>query len=176
MSGKIYFSYSMIHRTIKGMSEEIRASGFSPDVMVAIGTGGFIPARMMKTFINVPILTVGLRYYDSRNRLQSIPERIQWIDEVEARLKGKKILLVDEVDDTRSTLEYCLNELLKNDPLEIAVAVLHKKDKEKTGIIPPAVKRYFFGEQLPDVWCCYPWDADDIDDHERIARMQRDQQ
>jgi len=170
MNGKIYFSYSMIHRTIKKLSEEIRESGFNPELMVAIGTGGFIPARIMKTFLDIPILTVGIRYYDKENKLQSVPEKIQWIDEVEAKLKGKRVLLVDEVDDTRSTLEYCLRELLKQGPQEIAVAVLHKKEKPKTGIIPPEIKRYFCGEILPDAWCCYPWDALDIDKHEMLSR------
>ncbi len=90
----------------------------------------------------------------------------KWIDEVEKRLKGKKILLVDEVDDSRSTLEYCLRELLKHEPAEIAVAVLHKKDKPKAGVIPEEISKYFTGEIIPDYWCCYPWDADDIDEHD----------
>jgi hypothetical protein len=170
MSGKIYFSYSMIHRTIKKLSEEIKESGFNPELMVAIGTGGFIPARIMKTYLDIPILTVGIRYYDKENRLQSAPEKIQWIDEIEAKLKGKRVLLVDEVDDTRSTLEYCLRELLKQSPREIAVAVLHKKEKIKAGVIPPEITKYFCGEILPDAWCCYPWDALDIDKHEMLAR------
>ena len=171
MNGKIYFSYSMIHRTIKKLSEEIRDSGFNPELMVAIGTGGFIPARIMKTYLGLPILTVGIRYYNKENKLQSEPERIQWIDEVEEKLKGKRILLVDEVDDTRSTLEYCLRELIKQKPDEIAVAVLHKKENPKAGKIPSAVTRYFCGETLPDSWCCYPWDALDIVEHERIANQ-----
>ncbi len=169
MGEKIYFSYRMIHRTIRKLSEEIRDSRFTPDLMVAIGTGGFIPARIMKTFLGIPILTVGIRFYDKNNKLQSVPEKIQWIDGVEEKLKGKKILLVDEVDDTRTTLEYCLNELLKYSPEEIAVAVLHKKEKVKNGTIPEEIKRYYCGEILPDAWCCYPWDALDIDEHERIA-------
>ncbi len=170
MGEKLYFTYNDIHKTIKKLSIEISESDFKPDLMVAIGTGGFIPARIMKTFLNLPILTVGIKYYDSNNKIQSEPEKIQWIDEVEKRLKGKKILLVDEVDDSRSTLEYCLRELLKHEPEEIAVAVLHQKDKEKAGVIPEEINRYFTGETIPDYWCCYPWDADDIDMHDSSSR------
>ena len=169
MSKKLFYTYNQIHKTIKKLSEDISSSGFKPDLMVAIGTGGFIPARMMKTFLPLPILTVGVKYYDSENKIQSEPEKIQWIDEVEKRLKGKKILLVDEVDDSRSTLEYCLRELLTHKPEEIAVAVLHKKDKKKAGVIPEEIKKYFTGETIPDYWCCYPWDAVDIDEHESLA-------
>ena len=170
MGEKLYFTYNDIHKTIKKLSIEIAEADFKPDLMVAIGTGGFIPARIMKTFLHLPILTVGVKYYDSNNKIQSEPEKIQWIDEVEKRLKGKKILLVDEVDDSRSTLEYCLRELLKHEPEEIAVAVLHKKEKKKAGLIPEEITKYYTGESIPDYWCCYPWDADDIDKHDKTGR------
>ena len=43
MGEKLYFTYNDIHKTIKKLSVEIEASDFEPDLMVAIGTGGFIP-------------------------------------------------------------------------------------------------------------------------------------
>ena len=166
---KNYLSYNQIHKTIKKLSREILLSGYDADVIVAIGTGGFIPARILKTFINKPIYTVGLSYYDENNNPKDQPIKIQWIDEVETKLEGKKILLVDEVDDSRITLEYCLRELLSHNPDEIAVAVLHNKKKLKEGVIPDEVSHYFAGEDLDDSWICYPWDAVDIDEQERMA-------
>ncbi len=165
MSAKYYFSYRQIHKTVKSLAEAITADGYDPDVIVAIGTGGFIPARILKTFIDRPILTVGIRYYDENNRPTDRPRKIQWIDEVEKKLTGRKILLVDEVDDTRTTLEYCLNELLSHHPAETAVAVMHKKNKPKRGAIPAAVSRYYVGKEVEDIWVVYPWDAEDIDAH-----------
>ena len=119
---KYYLSYSEIHKTLKKLAGRIKASGFKFDVIVAIGTGGFIPARILKTFLNKPILTVGITYYDSNNQPMEAPRKVQWIDEVEKRLTGKKILLVDEVDDSRVTLEYCLRELLSYNPEKIPVS------------------------------------------------------
>jgi len=169
---KIFFTYNDIHKTIKKMAVQIGASGYEPELMVAIGTGGFIPARILKTFINKPIYTVGISYYDMENKPKDSPQKIQWIDEVEKKLMGKRILLVDEVDDSRVTLEYCLRELLKHKPAEIAVAVLHNKQKEKRGTIPAAVTHYFSGIELADKWICYPWDAVDIDQQDRFALEQ----
>ncbi len=163
---KYYLTYNQIHRIIKKLAGQIVDSGFEPDVIVAIGTGGFIPARIIRTFIDRPILTVGLQHYNKANRPQDIPRKVQWIDEVEKKLPGKKVLLVDEVDDTRVTLQYCLTELLRHRPGEMAVAVLHNKRKKKKGQIPPEISRYFVGEELEDRWICYPWDALDIDEQE----------
>ena len=170
---KQYFTYNGIHKTVKKLAGGIIASGFNPDIIVAIGTGGFIPARILKTFITKPILTVGLSYYDEHNQPKEAPEKIQWIDEIETKLKGKRILLVDEVDDSRTTLEYCLRELLSYKPQEIAVAVLHNKNKEKRGVIPDEITHYFAGDVLEDNWICYPWDADDIEEQDRMALRQQ---
>ncbi|WP_455382146.1 phosphoribosyltransferase [Salinispira pacifica] len=169
MDDKLYFSYAQIHDTVRRLAGVVNGSGFNPDVIVAIGTGGFIPARILKTFVDRPILTVGLKLYDENNRPASSPRKIQWIDEVEKKLSGKRILLVDEVDDSRTTLEYCLRELLTHRPREVAVAVLHSKRKPKRGAYPPEVTKIFVGQEIDDQWVVYPWDAVDIFDHERRA-------
>lgn len=166
---KQYFTYDQIHRTVTRLSADIQASGYDPDLIVAIGTGGFIPARILKTYLKKPILTVGVALYDEKNQIAGTPRKIQWIDEVERKLAGKRILLVDEIDDSRTTLAYCLRELLSHDPLEIGVAVLHCKKKGKVGIFPAEIKRYWAGEYLDDNWVVYPWDARDIDCHGREA-------
>lgn len=167
---KIYFTYNQIHRTCQSLAQSIIGSGFQPDLTVAIGTGGFIPARILKTYLGRPILTVGVALYNDKNEIDGSPRKIQWIDEVERKLKGKKVLLIDEIDDSRMTLAYCLRELLSHEPAEIAVAVLHCKNKEKKDEIPAAVRQYWAGEYLEDHWVVYPWDVADIDEHERNAR------
>ncbi|MFH1573758.1 MAG: phosphoribosyltransferase family protein, partial [Acidobacteriota bacterium] len=93
---KIYFSYNEIHNTVKALAEKVLSSGFEPDIMVAIGTGGFIPARILKTFLRKPLLTVGIVLYDEDNRPKESPMVLQWIDEGEKKLTGKRILLIDE--------------------------------------------------------------------------------
>ncbi len=167
---KLHFTYEDIHRTAKDIAERVKASGFDPHMIVAIGSGGFIPARILRTFLSKPILAVGISYYDDEDRPTDLPRKVQWIEEAERKLAGKRILLVDEVDDSRTTLEYCIRELMRHEPSEIAVAVLHDKDKEKRGVIPDEVSRYFAGLRIEDRWVCYPWDADDIDAHDEAAR------
>ncbi len=168
--GRYFLSYEHVHQSVRALAERVLASGFDPDLIVAIGSGGFIPARILKTFIQRPILTVGISYYGPDNIPSASPRTIQWIDEVEKKLAGKRVLLVDEVDDSRVTLEYCLRELLQQGPAQVAVAVLHNKKKTKKGSIPGGVGPYFAAEEIDDRWICYPWDAKDIVEHERTAR------
>lgn len=162
---KFYVSYNTVHKLIKGLAEKLIASSFNPDVIVAIGSGGFIPARIIKTFINRPIYAVGISYYGVDKKHRESPTKIQWIDEVQEQLRGKKVLLIDEVDDTRATLAYCVGELLKYKPEEIAVLVLHNKLKKKDIEFPPEIKRYYPAMEIEDLWIKYPWDAEDIEEH-----------
>ncbi|HOE89945.1 MAG: xanthine-guanine phosphoribosyltransferase [Spirochaetes bacterium ADurb.Bin315] len=161
----LYVSYNTVHKLVKSLSERLLDSGYDPEVIVAIGSGGFIPARIMKTFINRPIYAVGISYYGVDNKHRDHPTKIQWIDEVKSQLRGKKVLLIDEVDDSRVTLAYCIGELLKYEPEEIAVLVLHNKRKEKDVEFPSEIKRYFSGMETDDVWIKYPWDAVEIEEH-----------
>lgn len=83
-------------------------------------------------------------------------------------LKGKHVLVVDEVDDSRVTLQFCLEQLQKENFASLGVAVLHEKIKEKKGTLPPNIA-YFSGLVTPDWWINYPWDADDINEHNALA-------
>jgi hypoxanthine phosphoribosyltransferase len=157
--------------------------------MIAIGGGGYVPARILRSFLkqpgspNIPIQAIGLSLYEElpsthpsgRNTPGEIEApgtkvtRTQWLDltslgEME-NLVGKRILIVDEVDDTRTTLEYAVKELEKDvetarqklggkgDKTVFSVFVLHvsfasrgyealsdlfkqNKNKEKKGQLP----------------------------------------
>jgi len=69
--------------------------------MIAIGGGGFIPARMLRCFLEIPIYAVTTAYYDSDNEGQVTEEvkKVQWLDPVPDALKGKNVLVGGVVDD-----------------------------------------------------------------------------
>ena len=88
-------------------------------------------------------------------------------------LIGKSVLIVDEVDDTRTTLEYAVRELAKDveaarekhgieGHTRFSVFVLHNKLKEKRGVLPKTMEEengYLAARETGDVWICYPWEA-----------------
>ena len=170
MKQKIWYTYDDIHRVIKALAKKIQNSGVKYDAMIAIGGGGFIPARMLRCFLEIPIYAVTTAYYDSDNEGQVTEEikKVQWLDPVPEVLEGKNVLVVDEVDDSRVTMEFCLNEFLKEKFNTVGVAVLHEKIKAKTGKIPDGIP-YFSGLTVEDLWINYPWDAENIDEHNRLA-------
>jgi uncharacterized protein len=166
---KLYVTFEEVHKLVKKIAEDIINDNWEPDCIVGIAAGGFMPARILRNFIKKDIYVVGLKRYTDENEAHAVPIKIQWIDGIENKLKGKKILLVDEIDDTRITLSYCLNELLKSKPSEIRIAVLHQKAKNKKAKFPDKIKKIYQGSIVPDVWIKYPWDALDIDEHNKMC-------
>ncbi|CAK5267601.1 unnamed protein product [Mycena citricolor] len=196
-------SYNDIHNLIKKNTPTIAAE-FDPDLLVAIGGGGFFPARVMRTFLRaqtehkaLQIQAIGLSLYEpieglsflqlhelltsaspgtSVNQIGHEVIRTQWLGADSGKmLLGRKILIVDEVDDTRKTLHYAHSELLKDVEEELAkhpeseqpalraatkfaVFVVHNKLKPKLAELP-ADLQYFAGQTVEDVWLDYPWES-----------------
>lgn len=199
-----------VHKLCQESAERILTS-FQPQLIIAIGGGGYVPARILRSFLkrpgspNIPIQAIGLSLYEQLP--ESNPKsgvttpgavelmghkvtRTQWLDlsslgEME-NLVGKRILIVDEVDDTRTTLEYAVKELEKDveaarkklgveGEAHFSIFVLHNKDKKKKGSLPDtmvAEDRYLAARTVEDVWICYPWEATDIEEHDELAKKQ----
>ncbi|WP_225748153.1 phosphoribosyltransferase [Eikenella sp. Marseille-P7795] len=174
MSEKIWYTYDEIHQALRSLAHKIQTSGTRYDTMIAIGGGGFIPARILRSFLNIPIYAVTTAYYcnDHSHATRDSVQKIQWLDPMPESLKGKHVLVVDEVDDSRVTLQFCLEQLMQEDFASMGVAVLHEKIKEKKGILPPGIA-YFSGLVTPDWWINYPWDADDITEHNALAAQRQ---
>jgi hypoxanthine phosphoribosyltransferase len=177
---KKYIAYNDIHKICAQTANKIIESGFKPDLLLAIGGGGFIPARILRTFLKVPIKSVSMELYNDVT--DEIGEHViikQWIDESD--IKDKNILVVDEVDDTRMTLYSCVEKLRQFSPKTVAAFVVFNKLKKKTKgghwddkSVPPTnvnVDHYWPGESVADVWLVYPWEALDIDEHTQLSYM-----
>lgn len=130
-----------VHKLCQASAPTI-LSTFQPNLMIAIGGGGYVPARILRSFLkrpgrspNIPIQAIGLSLYETlptttpanpsdEEAGKSVVEqpgtkvtRTQWLDlsSLEmSNLVGKNVLIVDEVDDTRTTLEYAVRELEKD--------------------------------------------------------------
>jgi len=79
---------------------------------------------------------------------------------------GRNVLIVDEIDDSRRTLQYCAEKIMEEyTPARVGIMVVHNKLKEKHGSLPEGVA-YFCSQDIPgDTWLVYPWESCDIDAH-----------
>ncbi|KAF8327152.1 PRTase-like protein [Cantharellus anzutake] len=194
--GHLRATYNDIH--IVGKASERIAAEFKPNLIVAIGEG-FFPARILRTFLkepstqkNIPIQAIGLSLYEAlpsttAEQIGKEVIRTQWLGGNSKILLGRNVLIVDEIDDSRLTLQYAVSELQadvdrllselpeperEKKKATFGIFVVHNKLKEKTGKLPPGIP-YFAGEEVDDKWFDYPWEQKDIYAHDALVPQSR---
>jgi hypoxanthine phosphoribosyltransferase len=131
------------------VADKIRNGSFRPDVIVGVSRGGWLPARILSDLLSNPSLTsVGAELYVGVSERRSEAVITQ---PVSADVKGKKVLIVDEVDDTGKTLELVKEYLTEQGATAIRIATIYYKPWS-------TVKPDYF-EKETDSWIVFPWET-----------------
>lgn len=109
-----------------GLSRQINSAGLEFDIVVGIARGGLPPARFLCDFLDIKRLTtIQIRHYTKGGQQK---ETAEMIDKPTQELEGKKVLLIDDVNDTGKTLKAAAEFILKQNPKMLKTAVLDEKD------------------------------------------------
>tara|TARA_B100000401_G_C52776924_1_gene706147 strand:+ start:1161 stop:1622 length:462 start_codon:yes stop_codon:yes gene_type:complete len=151
MSTKKNYSYEEISNIIFQNFEKIENKNF--DCIIAIGSGGLIPAVIIKNMLNIPMYVISVSSYN--NHIKGDIKIIQWI---EKDFSDMNVLLIDEIDDTGSTLTFCSNRLKEiNNCKNLSIFVLHNRDLQKCDNYVNDLPYYECEKVYSDVWINYPW-------------------
>ena len=112
VSGCELISWHEVYRLCRKLSERIITSGYRPDLIVAVARGGYVPARLLCDFIGINELTsIRVEHYYPGAKKQT-EARIR--DPLSADIAGRRVLLVDDVNDSGDTLLPIFDFLGKN--------------------------------------------------------------
>lgn len=141
-------SWDEVYNLTLQLSERIVDSGFTPDIIVGIARGGWIPARILSDVLYTnAMFNVRIEYYSEIGMRGSEPKITQPLS---VSIEGKKTLLVDEVADTGTSLNHATEYLKGLNAGEIRSAVLHLKRSSR--ITPD------YWMKRVDSWTVYPWE------------------
>ena len=142
-------SWARTYELTRRLSLRILKTAFRPDLVVAIGRGGYVPARIVCDFLEITDLTAikiehwGMGAQKQDAALLRFPLNID--------VSGQKILVVDDVTDTGDTLRTALTYLLQQHPAEVRTAVIQHKTTSR--FIPD-----YYGQRIVKWrWIIYPW-------------------
>ena len=140
-----------IYDRCRVVARSIRKQGIKPDLVVAIARGGFAPARVLCDFLDIhDLASIKVEHYAAGAREKG---EARVLFPVNAELKGRRVLLVDDVNDSGETLAMARPYLREQAPAELHTAVLDQKQRS-----PEPVD--FQGRLVTEWhWITYPWAA-----------------
>jgi hypothetical protein len=142
-------SWERFHELARELAFAIHRARFRPELIIAIGRGGYMPARIISDYLDVYDLTeIRIEHYHAIHMQQLARVRYP----LTAAIAGKRVLLVDDVSDSGGTFEAAIAHLREHgEPARLATAVLHHKRVS-------SYRADFFAEEISEWhWITYPW-------------------
>jgi len=147
-SKTVNLSWRQIEVLTAKLTGKIQKAGFKPQYLVGITVSGLFPVGILaKEFDTKDVAVVSARSYSNRRqgklKITALPN---------INLRGKRVLLVDEIADRGTTLRHVAKILVqkyKVKELKTATLVVNKKNCEYW---PD-----FYVKEV-DRWVVFPWD------------------
>lgn len=131
------------------LAQKVRESGYHPEIIVAIGRGGYVPARVVCDYLLHEMLT-SIKIEHWGEAAKEKPETIIRFP-LAIDVTGARLLVVDDVTDTGDTLTAAVSYLQECGAAEIRTAVLQHKGT--SGFLPD-----YYAESVTEWhWIIYPW-------------------
>ncbi len=144
-------NWDYIYNLCRNISREVKSSGYEPDVIIALARGGWFAGRVLCDFLGLDDLSsLKVEHYIGAVAIDTGEPYIRYplSDNV---IKGKKVLIVDDIVDTGESMISAKTYVESRNPSEVRTASLQYLGSSK---IDPD----YVGERLEDwAWIVYPW-------------------
>ena len=142
-------SWSEVQQLCLRLAKQIKASGFHPDLVIAIGRGGYVPARLVCDYLDIIALTsIKIEFYTSGStKTEKAVIKYPLCNDI----SDQRVLLIDDVNDSGETLELAQAHLQSFQPREIRTAVMHHKTSSQFRV------NYSARKVIKWRWLIYPW-------------------
>jgi hypoxanthine phosphoribosyltransferase len=142
-------SWELATTLSRKLADMIKDSGYRPDYVIAIGRGGFVPARIVCDSLLITNLTsIRLEHWGTAaTRFDTARIRFPLSIDVE----GSSLLVIDDVTDTGETLMMAMEYLSEKTSGEIRTGVL--QHKSSSSFVPD----YYAEKIMKWRWIIYPW-------------------
>jgi len=160
---RIYLGWQDIENHTQEILRKIHHDAWWPDYVVGLTRGGLIPANLISQYLDVPMhcLKVSLRDDDAHDCESNL-----WMSCDAA--EGKKILIVDDINDTGATLDWIAEDWSSsagpNVPWSdiwghsVRVAVLVDNDTSRTHM-PVSYYSLDINKEADPCWIVFPWET-----------------
>jgi hypoxanthine phosphoribosyltransferase len=130
------------------LAEQVAASGFVPDVIMAIARGGLFIAGALGYDLDVKNLhVVNVEFYTGVDERLDMPVMLPPVPAA-VDLAGARVLIADDVADTGETLKL-VHDFCRDHVAEARIAVIYEK--------PRSLVKCDYVWRRTDLWIEFPW-------------------
>ena len=141
-------TWDQIYEMLLNMAEKVCEDCFRPDILLGISRGGLPPARVMSDLLENPeIANVRVEFYVALAETKKKPTITQ---PVSMPVKGKKVLILDDVADSGLSLRLVKEHVMKQGAEAAKTATIYYKPWSVT------VPDYY--EKETRCWVVFPWE------------------
>ena len=141
-------SWEQIYEMLLHLADRIRKNKFKPDIIVGVSRGGWVPGRVMSDLLENPqIANVKAEFYKGVAETKGEPVITQ---PVSMHVKGKQLLVLDDVADTGRSLRKVQSHLLEQGAANVKIATIYYK--------PWSVTLPDYYEKETRRWIVFPWE------------------
>tara|TARA_B110000003_G_C16635442_1_gene528201 strand:+ start:1658 stop:2110 length:453 start_codon:yes stop_codon:yes gene_type:complete len=144
---KVNYSIDEMHVAIIRIIEQMNDSNWMPEIILSINRGGCIPGIYLSHKIEIPHKVIDIQLRDS-----SVSPNFSVLNDCLA--KYKKLLIVDDINDSGNTLKLIKDHSVKNES-EIRFAALINNIKSKIKI---DYQGQLIDKSKNPVWIVFPWE------------------
>jgi len=141
-------SWDQFYKLAKEAGEKIKASGYTPDIIVGLARGGWCLARVLCDLLGVKdLVSLKVEHWgitatpDGKAKLK-YPFNID--------LSGKRVLVVDDITDTGESMRISVEYVKTLNPLEVKTVTLRHIEGSK-------FKPDYYAEEITWRWVIFPW-------------------
>ena len=146
LEDKEILSWELFGQAQEELAQQIADSDFSPEVLVAVARGGMLPGGALTYSLGVKLTdAINVEFYTDVNETLADPILLAPLLDTDS-IRGRRILVVDDVADSGRTLALVL-KLLRGFGAEVRSAVLYTKPR--TVVQPDAVRATAALTELP---------------------------
>jgi len=157
---KVYYTWQQVEGACLDIARQMSVHNWRPDYIVGIGRGGLVPANLLSQYTGVKMSSLDVSLRDGGDVVSNCSM-------AEDAFEGKKILVVDDINDQGSTISWIKKDwqdmALGDDPKwgtiwgdSVRFAVL--THNFSSSFKDPDYYVWTVNKAEEDCWLVYPWE------------------